>query len=66
MTTDKELSPLSSHRIELELEQGIDFRDERAMTLVLSVSPLFYSYSDFVPLRSMTAFEANAALTVTL
>jgi hypothetical protein len=66
VTSDKELSPLSSHRIELELEQGVDFRDERVMTFVLSVAPLFYTYSDFVPLDSITAFEANAALVVTL
>jgi hypothetical protein len=66
VTTDKELSSLSSHRIELELEQSFDYRDGRSLVFTLSVAPLFYSYDEFTPLDSITAFETNVAVLVTL
>ena len=62
-TRDKELSPLTSHRIGLDFERAWKL-DERDATLrtVLSVGPTFYSYSDFVPLTSVTALEVSFAM----
>jgi hypothetical protein len=66
VTSDKELSPLSSHRVALELDRTFDFPDDRLLTTTLSFAPIFFSYSDFIPLDSITAFEINAALVLTL
>jgi hypothetical protein len=62
VTTDKELSPLSSHRFALELDQRWSLREERSLRAILSFAPIFYSYRDFPPLDSITAFELNATL----
>jgi hypothetical protein len=62
MTSDKELSPMASHRIALELEHTFGFAGDETLTLSLSGAPVFYSYSDFQRLDSMTALEINAAL----
>jgi hypothetical protein len=66
VTSDKELSPLSSHRVALELDRTFDFPDDRLLTTTLSFAPIYFSYSDFVPLDAITAFEINAALVLTL
>ena len=65
VTTDKELSPLSSHRIGLELDRRFPLRAERSLRAIVSVAPIFYSYRDFPPLQSITAFELNATLVFT-
>jgi hypothetical protein len=62
VTSDKELSPLSSHRIALEFDRLWHFAGDRSLTTTLSFAPVFFSYSDFVPLDSITAYEVNAAL----
>ena len=62
MTTDKELSPLTSHRVALELDHVFAFANNRTLTMTVSAAPHYYSYSDFLPLDSITAFEFNTAL----
>jgi hypothetical protein len=62
VTTDKELSPLSSHRVALELDRVWHFAGDHALTSSLSAAAIFYSYTDFTPLDHITAFEVNAAL----
>jgi hypothetical protein len=62
-TRDKELSPLSSHRIGLafdwvwELESGAS-----ALRAGLELAPTFYQYDDYPALDRVTAFEATAAI----
>jgi hypothetical protein len=60
-TNDKELSPLSAHKIGLELDRA--WRTEPfVLHTVLAIAPSFYSYSDFVPLDRITAFEVTLAV----
>jgi hypothetical protein len=66
VTSDKELSPLTSHRLALEFDRVFEFANGRTLTLTWSVAPIYYAYSDFVPLDSITAFEVNAALVFVL
>jgi hypothetical protein len=66
VTSDKELSPLSSHRVALELDRALRFPDDHLLTATLSIAPIYFSYSDFIPLDSITAFEINAALVLAL
>lgn len=62
VTSDKELSPLVSHRLALEIDRVFQFAGDRTLTLTWSVAPIYYAYSDFLPLDSITAFEVNVAL----
>lgn len=62
VTSDKELSPLSSHRLALEVDHDWHYRDNRTLTAILTLAPILYFYGDFVPLKQMTAFEVSAAL----
>lgn len=66
-TRDKELSPLSSHKLALDLEQGftMDARG-RMLRALLSVGPVFYSYSDYPLLDSITALDATLSLVLEL
>lgn len=66
VTTDKELSPLSSHRVGLEFDRVWRFAGESVFTTTLGAAALFYSYDDFIPLDSITAFEFNVAMVFTL
>jgi hypothetical protein len=66
VTSDKELSSLSSHRVTLELEHVFELTNARTLTATASVAPIFYFYSDFPPLDQITAFEANLAFTLGL
>ena len=67
VTSDKELSPLSSHRIALELDRLWHFEAvSSTFATTLSVAALFYNYTDFIPLDHITAFEANFAVVFTL
>jgi hypothetical protein len=62
-TRDKELSPLSGHRVMLDFERGWKL-DELGHTLrtLLSVGPSVYLYSDFPPFERITALEVTLAL----
>jgi hypothetical protein len=62
MTTDKELSSLSSNRFGLEADHTWHFRDDRKLTTTLSFAPILYSYRNFLPLDHITAFEVTAGL----
>ena len=62
VTSDKELSPLSSHRLALELDRVWKLDDGGAFTTTISVAPLYYAYRDFIPLKSMTGFELSAGI----
>jgi hypothetical protein len=62
VTSDKELSPLSSHRLALELDRVWRLDDGSSFTTTISVAPLYYAYSDFIPLESMTGFELSAGI----
>jgi Protein of unknown function (DUF3570) len=66
LTNDKELSPLSSHRVALELDRVWHFTVNSVFTTTLSAAVLLYSYDDFIPLDSITAFEMNVAMVFTL
>ena len=62
VTSDKELSPLSSHRAALEFDRTWRFDADRKLSTVVSLAALFYQYTDFPPLSSMNAFEFNVAM----
>lgn len=62
LTSDKELSPLSSQRVAVELERSWRFAHDRKLTSTLSVGPSYYAYSDFKRLSSIQAIEVNLAL----
>lgn len=62
-TRDKELSPLTSHRLGLELDVVWPLSEPGAGLLTaLEVAPTFYQYDDFRTLSSITALEVTAVL----
>jgi hypothetical protein len=65
VTTDKELSPLSSHRFALELDHAWLFSGDRSLRAIVSFAPIFYSFSDFPPLKKITAYELNGTVVLT-
>jgi hypothetical protein len=66
-TSDKELSALTSHRLELELSHTFEL-DEMgsALDTVLLLAPSYFLYHDFLPLDSISAFEATLGVEVRL
>lgn len=59
-TRDKELSPLSSHRIALELDVVWELgSDDSGLVTALALAPTFYRYTDFRALDRITALEAT-------
>lgn len=66
-TRDKELSPLDSHKLALDAEQTF-VMDARGRTLraLLSIGPVFYTYSDYLLLDSITALDATLSLVLDL
>jgi hypothetical protein len=62
VTSDKELSTLSSHRLGLEAERVFSFETAGTLTTSLSLGGLYYAYSDFLPLDSITAFEITTTV----
>jgi len=62
VTSDKELSTLSSHRLGLELEHTWTTERSGALTAALSLGGIYYAYSDFLPLDSITALEVTTSL----
>jgi hypothetical protein len=66
-TSDKELTSLSSHRIELEAARTwpVDTAGTELRT-VLVAAPSYYSYDNFLPLGHITAFDVTIAVEVKL
>jgi len=66
-TSDKELSDLSSHRLELEVMKSFEL-DELGSELaaVLLVAPSHFIYNEFLLLDSISALEVTLALEVSL
>jgi len=66
-TRDKELTPLDSHKLALDAEQTF-VMDARGRTLraMLSIGPVFYSYSNYLLLDSITALDATLSLVLDL
>jgi hypothetical protein len=66
-TSDKELSTLSSHRLELELERSwaLD-KPGSELRAVLRTSPSYFSYDDYLLLDHITVLEVTVAVEVTL
>jgi hypothetical protein len=66
-TRDKELSPLTSHKVALDAEQTF-VMDARGRTLraLLSIGPVFYAYSDHPLIESITAIDATLSLVLDL
>lgn len=62
-TRDKELSPLSSHRVALELDWSWELEQPGAAVLTaLAVAGTFYRYTDFSMLDRTSALEVTAVL----
>jgi hypothetical protein len=59
-TRDKELSPLSSHRVALELDWVWELAQGSGLLTAISVASTFYRYDDFPMLRRSTAIEVTA------
>jgi len=61
-SNDKELSAFMSHRVALDIEKEVEL-DERGhkLSLVLSIAPSFFLYSNYAPLSSITAIETTLA-----
>jgi hypothetical protein len=66
-TSDKELSSLSAHRLELELTRTFSLDDlDSQLRIVLRISPSYYRYPDFPLLHDMRVLEVTASTEVTL
>lgn len=66
-TSDKELSALSSHRVELELSRHWQLDDVGSeLGLVLLAAPSLFFYHEFLLLDQITAFEMTLAVEVKL
>lgn len=61
ITADKELSPLDSHRVLLELEQRWTLDSETHLRTGLSIGPTFYAYRDYLLLDSMAALDVTGS-----
>lgn len=66
-TRDKELSSLTSHRLNVEVTRTWALDDAGAeLNLVLLVAPAYFGYSNFPLLDHITAIEATLAMEVRL
>jgi hypothetical protein len=66
-TSDKELSSLSSHRLELEVARTFSLDDLASqLRIVLRIAPSYYRYPDFPLLHDMRVLEVTASSEVTL
>ncbi len=66
-TNDKELTSLSSHRIELEVSRAFRLDDLGSeLRAVLLAAPSYYTYDDFLPLDHISALDVTVALEVKL
>jgi hypothetical protein len=60
-TRDRELSPLTTHRVAIELDWLWELgRGGSDLMTGIAVAPTFYAYSDFPMLRSVSALEVTA------
>jgi hypothetical protein len=61
-SNDKELSAFMSHRLAFDIEKELEL-DERGhkLSLVLSVAPSIFIYSNYAPLSHISAIEATLA-----
>lgn len=60
-TRDRELSPLTTHRVALELDWLWELgRGGSDLMTAIAIAPTFYSYADFPMLRSVNAIEVTA------
>lgn len=66
-TNDKELSSFMSHRLALDLEKSFEL-DQRGhlFTVIVSVAPSLFLYSDYAPLSSIKAIEVTLATVLKL
>jgi hypothetical protein len=66
-TRDKELSPLDSHRLGLDLERRFELGGSgETLKVVLGVGGTQYTYDDYALLDSVTALEATLATVLEL
>ena len=65
-TSDKELSPLSSHRIGVELSWKWQLGTSAQLTAAVLAAPSLFLYSDFPWLERISAFESSAAVELVL
>ena len=66
-TNDKELSPLMSHRIALDIEKEVELDDRgHHLDIVLSLAPSIFLFSNYAPLKQISAFEATLATVLKL
>jgi hypothetical protein len=64
MTSDKELSALSSHRVSLEFEHVFSGNmTDPGLRLNVSIAPSIYFYDEFPLLKQIRAVDLNGALT---
>jgi hypothetical protein len=61
-TRDRELSPLSTHRVALEFDWLWELgKGGSDLMTAIAIAPTFYSYADFPMLQQVTAIEVTAA-----
>jgi hypothetical protein len=66
-TNDKEMSSFMSHRVALDIEKSFELdQANHLLTVVFSVAPSIFLYSDFKPLRSIQALEVTLATVLKL
>jgi hypothetical protein len=65
VTADKELSTMSSHRLGLELEHAWVTESSGTLTASVSLGGLYYAYSNFLPLDSISALEVTTSVVYT-
>jgi hypothetical protein len=66
-TSDKELTALSSHRLQLELGRAFALDDMGSvLRTILRVAPAYFSYDNFPLLHSMRVLEVTVSTEVTL
>lgn len=61
ITSDKELSALSSQRVMLNAEHAFVLDAHTVLRAALAIGPTFYAYSDFIYLSSMTALDVTTS-----
>jgi len=60
-TRDRELSPLTTHRVAVELDWLWELgRGGSDLTTAIAIAPTYYSYANFPMLRHVTALEVTA------
>jgi hypothetical protein len=61
-SNDKELSAFMSHRLALDFEKEVDLDDRgHKLSVVLSVAPSIFMYSNYAPLSQISAIETTLA-----